>query len=343
MPARAAGPALSGGASARTNARSACRAPPACGPTQILAPRVPELGRQTGRKLRDDARARARLARRPPARGAGCRAGAARVERDHRERGWVGLTVRRAGRSRSPSPRTGAAWRASTGAAAGCRTRRPGAATGGCAEFVATAADGRTATAEARTPSCRDRLDVGAPRPRAAGPHRRASRVRDRWGLGDVARRGLRAARPAAGRLPRRAARHGRCACRSACRGRASGAARRGAVGRASSRSVDVARRGGRQRLLVTGDSMIQPLDDFLEQRLRPHGVRRDERPEHQHRHLQAVAARLARARARARRRACGPTSPSCCSAPTTASRSATAPCCGGRLGRRVRRARAAG
>ena len=31
-----------------------------------------------------------------------------------------------------------------------------------------------------------------------------------------------------------------------------------------------VARRNGRMRLLVTGDSMIQPLDDYLRLRLRP-------------------------------------------------------------------------
>ena len=126
-------------------------------------------------------------------------------------------------------------------------------------ELVATAADGATAAAAVRTPSCRDRLAIDAPR-RARPGRRVALRVRDRWGLGDAARDGLRAParRPAA--LPRARARH---ACGRGSRAPGEWRLRVRTPWQRATRSVRVARPGGRQRLLVTGDSMIQPLDDY--------------------------------------------------------------------------------
>jgi lysophospholipase L1-like esterase len=139
--------------------------------------------------------------------------------------------------------------------------------------FVATAADGSTARAEARTPSCRRRLDLDAPARARPGRAVRV-RLRDRWGLGDATVRLC--VRPPGGpgtcddrRIGADAARE-----RVAVKRPGTWRVRAQAPWDAAERDIRVARRGGRLRLLVTGDSMIQPLDDFLRQRLRSEHVR---------------------------------------------------------------------
>jgi lysophospholipase L1-like esterase len=139
--------------------------------------------------------------------------------------------------------------------------------------FVATAADGSTARTEARTPSCRKRLDLDAPARARPGRAVRV-RLRDRWGLGDATVRLC--VRPPGGpgtcderRVGADAARE-RVAMKRPGTWRVRARAPWGTV----ERDVRVARRGGGLRLLVTGDSMIQPLDDFLRQRLRAEHVR---------------------------------------------------------------------
>jgi len=134
--------------------------------------------------------------------------------------------------------------------------------------FVAVAADGRTATTSVRTPSCRDRLGLEVARRTA--PHRALTvRLRDRWRLGGVplslclvppggattcTEHELGADRL---RIPVRLSRPGGWRVTAKAPWRKAG------------RDVRVRRRGGGLRLLVTGDSMIQPLDDFLRSRLR--------------------------------------------------------------------------
>ena len=134
---------------------------------------------------------------------------------------------------------------------------------------MARAADGRTATAQVRTPSCARRLRLIAPRRVRAGARVRV-RVADRWDLGDLRLRlcveppggpGLREAtagrrrhsapRPFPRRTTRRLASPGAHALVALAGRRASPP------------------RGGRLRVLATGDSMIQIIDGFLKQRLR--------------------------------------------------------------------------
>ena len=188
------------------------------------------------------------------------------------ERGWVGLTVAAPAGLPVTVTEDGEPVASVTGPAA-----LPHAAPWRCdrrvRRFVATAADGRTATTEARTPSCRDRLDVDAPDRARPGRTVRVA-VRDRWGLGDVAAQVC--VRPPGGPVDCRGAKLGTAALRVPVRVPRPGEWRvRVAVPWGDElEEVDVARRGGRQRMLVTGDSMIQPLDDFLEQRLRPLGMR---------------------------------------------------------------------
>ena len=98
--------------------------------------------------------------------------------------------------------------------------------------------------------------------------------MRDRWGLGDVATQVC--IRPPGGPVSCRGRRLGTGTERMPVRAPRPGEwrVRIGVPWGEELRTVDIARRGGRQRLLVTGDSMIQPLDDFLEQRLGPLGMR---------------------------------------------------------------------
>src|SRR5215217_1463982 len=101
------------------------------------------------------------------------------------ERGWVGLTVAAPAGLPVTIAEAGEPVASVAGSAA-----LPHAAQWRCdrrvRRFVATAADGRTVTAEARTPSCRDRLDVEAPDRARPGRTVRIA-VRDRWRLGNVA------------------------------------------------------------------------------------------------------------------------------------------------------------
>ena len=138
--------------------------------------------------------------------------------------------------------------------------------------FVATAADGRTAAAEARTPTCRDRLALTVPR-RARPARVIAVGLRDRWGHGEVPVQLC--VRPPGGPVACGAHRVAAPELRVRVRVERPGVWRLRAQTPwgAEVRTVRVARRNGRLRLLVTGDSMIQPLDDYLRLRLRPDGV----------------------------------------------------------------------
>ena len=144
--------------------------------------------------------------------------------------------------------------------------------------FVAATPDGRTAAAEARTPSCRKRLDVDV-RSHARPGREVDVRLRDRWGLGDVpvsvcvappgGPRDCEQERLGADtlRVPARVTRPGGWRVRAR------------APWGVEERRVRVAHPGGRLRLLVTGDSMIQPLDDFLRSRLHSDGGRVSSEP----------------------------------------------------------------
>ena len=146
-------------------------------------------------------------------------------------------------------------------------------------EFVATAADGGSASLVTRTPGCAARLAVRAPR-RARPGDRIAVRVRDRWALGDADVRVC--ARPPGGGGTCTGTRAGGEAARVHVRLARIGVWRLRVVApwRTETRRVRVRRPGGRSRLLVTGDSMIQPLDEFLRERLRPRGMRVTSEPE---------------------------------------------------------------
>ena len=189
---------------------------------------------------------------------------------DADERGWIGATLRAAPGTAVTVAEGGAPLATLTAAAP--ETRIPRLVRWRCDRrtraLVATAADGATAAASVRTPSCRDRLAVDAPRRTRPG-RRVALRLRDRWRLGDV--RATVCVLPPGG--PRR------------CHERVPGTVRP-RLGRpgewrlqvrtpwqTETRAVRVARPGGRLRLLVTGDSMIQPLDDYLRVSLRAAGV----------------------------------------------------------------------
>jgi lysophospholipase L1-like esterase len=141
--------------------------------------------------------------------------------------------------------------------------------------FTATAADGESATAEVRTPSCARRLRLAAPsrvRSGAAVP----VRLLDRWRLGDVAISFC--VEPPGGPA--------RCRQASIAEGVAATrerfAALRPGGWRISAetpyqrllRRVRADHPGGRLTLLATGDSMVQIIDSYLKQRLGPRGVR---------------------------------------------------------------------
>ena len=149
--------------------------------------------------------------------------------------------------------------------------------------FVATApgpfGTQESSSAEVQTPSCRRRLRASVRRRVPAGG-RAFVRLRDRWGVGGT-RVSLCSRPPAGGRscrkvgipagrrstaVPVRASRPGRWIIEA-----------RVAGGRVLRRTLSVRPRGGRLRVLATGDSMIQILDGFLKQRI--HGrVRSDAR-----------------------------------------------------------------
>ena len=139
--------------------------------------------------------------------------------------------------------------------------------------FTATSADGQTASAELRTPSCARRLVLKAPRGARSG---RAVPVRlvDRWRIGGLTAKFC--VEPPGGPAScRREPVRGR-AVRTRFRALRPGGWRLEAstpYGRAE-RIVRARHPGGGLRLLATGDSMIQIIDGFLKARLAPHGVR---------------------------------------------------------------------
>ena len=137
--------------------------------------------------------------------------------------------------------------------------------------FVATAADGTTAGAEVRTPSCR--RGRGAPRRAGAGPGARsACRVTDRWGLGGGDPR-CASGRPAGPGSCKAAPSAGRAAARRA----AARAARR--LARARPRAVaDVTRprRARRARPAAGADAGHGRLDDPAARRVPAHAAARD-------------------------------------------------------------------
>ncbi len=140
--------------------------------------------------------------------------------------------------------------------------------------FVASApAEGggtETASAQVRTPGCRRRLALAV---RPFAPRRGARmlvRVRDRWRLGAVTARVCLARRCREVTIPA-----GRPAARVRLRARRAGIRRvtaRAPWGQRVRRVVEVRTRP--LTLLATGDSMIQIVDSFLKERLRPRGVR---------------------------------------------------------------------
>ncbi len=143
--------------------------------------------------------------------------------------------------------------------------------------FVARSADGRSASAQVRTPSCARRLRASAPRRVRAGARVRV-RVADRWRLGDLPLRLCVEPPGGPARCDARRLAPDTVALRGRFRASRPGGWRvsaRTRYGRALA-GVRAAPRGGRLRLLATGDSMIQIIDGFLEQRLRGVRVRSD-------------------------------------------------------------------
>jgi lysophospholipase L1-like esterase len=141
--------------------------------------------------------------------------------------------------------------------------------------FTATSADGQTASAQVRTPSCARRLVLAAPR-RARVGRRVAVRLVDRWRLGALEARLCVGPPGGPARCRRERIASGRRAERTTFRALRPGGWRiraRTPYGRAT-RTVRAAHPGGRIRLLATGDSMIQIIDGFLKQRLAPRGGR---------------------------------------------------------------------
>jgi lysophospholipase L1-like esterase len=145
--------------------------------------------------------------------------------------------------------------------------------------FTATQA-AASATARLRTPTCARRLSVVAPR-RLRAPHRGVLVLRDNWRLGRFGGRlcvrvpGAANGRCRAARVPAgaRSVKLGFAALRP-------GGYRVSLINRFQTiRGVVRARpAGGRLRLLATGDSMIQIVDSFLDQRLPGVAVRSDAR-----------------------------------------------------------------
>jgi lysophospholipase L1-like esterase len=133
--------------------------------------------------------------------------------------------------------------------------------------FVArqTADDGTPleASARVRTPACKRRLALVAPRRVRAG-RSIGMRVRDRWRIGNIVAR-------VCTRAPGERAR-----CRKLRPGRVSYRALRPGLHRVTldtrwqriRRTVRAANPGGRLTVLATGDSMVQIIDSFLKQRI---------------------------------------------------------------------------
>ena len=140
--------------------------------------------------------------------------------------------------------------------------------------FTARTADGRSTSAVLRTPGCARRLTLSSPRHVRAGATVELTFV-DRWSLGGVRAR-LCVEAPGGGE---------RCRSETIPSGRRKQSARFRALRpggwrlRLSTpysvqrRNVRALPRGGRLRLLATGDSMIQIIDGYLRQRLGPRGV----------------------------------------------------------------------
>jgi lysophospholipase L1-like esterase len=141
--------------------------------------------------------------------------------------------------------------------------------------FTVRSADGSTAGATLRTPSCRRRLALSAPRRTRAGRSVPLTLV-DRWRLGRFRARLCVTPPGGARRCRSELIRSGRA--RTATRFRAlrpgGWRLRLTTPWARERRSVRALPRGGRLRLLATGDSMIQIIDGYLEQRLAPRGVR---------------------------------------------------------------------
>ena len=193
---------------------------------------------------------------------------------DTRETGWIGLSLRSTpglqvtiseggetvAQSQSPADlRRVAEWR--------CDPR--------LRTFTATSADGQTATAEVRTPSCARRLVLDAPR-RARSGRRVAFRLVDRWRIGGLEARVCVEPPGGPARCRRErvgAGRRGEAASFRALRPGGWRIEARTRYGSAE-RIVRARRPGGGLSLLATGDSMIQIIDGFLKERLAPRGVR---------------------------------------------------------------------
>ncbi len=141
--------------------------------------------------------------------------------------------------------------------------------------FTARTADGRSATARVRTPGCGKRLALSAPRRTRAGRAVPLALV-DRWRLGGF--RARLCVSPPGGdeRCRSELIRSGRGRAQTSFRALRPGGWRVRLVTpwAAERRAVRAAPRGGRLRLLATGDSMIQIIDSYLKQRLEPRGVR---------------------------------------------------------------------
>ena len=184
------------------------------------------------------------------------------------ERGWIAFALRApAGMPVTITETAGAASEPVAAVTGAGETTLPRASAWRCDRrvrtFVATAADGRTAATEARTPSCRDRLALTVPR-RARPGRVIAVGLRDRWGHGEVPVQLC--VRPPGGPVACGAHRVPAPELRVRVRVERPGVWRLRAQAPWGDevRDVRVARRNGRMRLLVTGDSMIQPLDDYL-------------------------------------------------------------------------------
>jgi hypothetical protein len=137
--------------------------------------------------------------------------------------------------------------------------------------FAATFAGGQTATTSIRTPSCKNRLRMAVSPRRVTAGHSSDVRVVDRWRLGNLSLRTcytapgarVRSCRPlkiaaghADGQVRIRPPRPGRYVVKASV------------TGASARRALIVRPRGGRLRVLATGDSMIQIIDGDLKQRL---------------------------------------------------------------------------
>ena len=141
--------------------------------------------------------------------------------------------------------------------------------------FLATTADGESAEARLRTPSCAHRLALVAPA-RARTGRKVRMRLVDRWGVGNFAARVC--VEPPGGparcrRVRLRQGQRGRHSSFQALRPGGWRVTARTGWSEAG-RAVRVAPPGGGLKVLATGDSMVQRLDAALARRLRPLGVR---------------------------------------------------------------------